>query len=101
MAQNPVNTGHDVSLSSTPVSPSANLSSHLCCTRVVPLNMNLNVSTGIRFADTQSLVALRMSFNGVTSLIFMPLTLKKWGAYWFRLVRPFVRPSVRSKKNSS
>ena len=23
----------------------------------------------------------------------MPKTLKKWGAYWFRLVRPHVRPS--------
>ena len=25
-------------------------------------------------------------------LVFMPPTLKKWGAYCFRLVRPFVRP---------
>ena len=32
--------------------------------------MNLNVSTGIIFADTQNLMALRMSFDGVTSLIF-------------------------------
>ena len=24
----------------------------------------------------------------------MPPTLKKWGAYWFRLVRSFVRPFV-------
>ena len=32
--------------------------------------MNLNVSTGIRFADTQNLMALRMSFDGATSLIF-------------------------------
>ena len=32
--------------------------------------MNLNVSTGIIFADTQNLVALRMSFDGVRSLIF-------------------------------
>ena len=39
----------------------------------------------------------------------MPPTLKKWGAYLFRLVRSFIRsfvcssirPSVRSKKNSS
>ena len=37
---------------------------------VVPLNMNLNVSTGIIFADTQNLMALRMSFNDVASLIF-------------------------------
>ena len=27
-----------------------------------------------------------------TMLFFMPPTLKKWGAYWFRLVRSFVRP---------
>ena len=36
--------------------------------------MNLNVSTGIIFADTQNLMvrlmALRMSYDGVTSLIF-------------------------------
>ena len=32
--------------------------------------MNFNVSTGIIFADTQSLMVLRMSFDGVTSLIF-------------------------------
>ena len=32
--------------------------------------MNLNVSTGIIFADTKNLMTLRMSFNGVTSLIF-------------------------------
>ena len=61
-------------LSFTPVSPSPNLFCHLytllCCKRVVPLNMNLNVSTGIIFADTQNLMALRMSFDGVTSLIF-------------------------------
>ena len=25
----------------------------------------------------------------------MPPTLKKWGAYWFRLVRSFVRSSFR------
>ena len=32
--------------------------------------MNLNVSTRIIFADTQNLLTHRMSFNGVTSLIF-------------------------------
>ena len=32
------------------------------------------------------------------SLLFMPPTLKKWGAYWFRLVRSFVRPSFRPFK---
>ena len=32
--------------------------------------MNLDVSTGIIFADTHNLMALRMSFEGVTSLIF-------------------------------
>ena len=32
--------------------------------------MNLNVSTGIIFPDTQNLMALRMSYDGVTSLIF-------------------------------
>ena len=32
--------------------------------------MNLNVSTGIIFADTQNLMALRMSFDGVASLFF-------------------------------
>ena len=31
--------------------------------------MNLNVSTGIIIADTQNLMALRLSFDGVTSLI--------------------------------
>ena len=30
-------------------------------------------------------------------LVFMPPTLKKWGAYWFRLVRPCVRPSFQKK----
>ena len=33
--------------------------------------MNLNVSTGIIFADTQSLMVLRMPFDGVTLLIFL------------------------------
>ena len=32
--------------------------------------MTLNVSTGIIFADKQNLMALRMSFDGITSLIF-------------------------------
>ena len=32
--------------------------------------MNLNLSMGIIFAYTQNLMALRMSFDGVTSLIF-------------------------------
>ena len=32
--------------------------------------MNLNVFVGIIFADTQNLMALRMSFDGVTSVIF-------------------------------
>ena len=36
--------------------------------------MNLNVSTGIIFADTQNLVALRMSFDGVTSFILAHLS---------------------------
>ena len=61
-------------LSSTPVSPSANILCHLytllCCTRVVHLNMNLTVSMGIILAHTQNLMALRMSFDGGTSLIF-------------------------------
>ena len=30
-------------------------------------------------------------------IIFMPPTLKKWGAYCFRLVRSFVLPSVHKK----
>ena len=32
--------------------------------------MNLNVFMGIIFADKQNLMALRMSFDGVTSVIF-------------------------------
>ena len=32
--------------------------------------MNLYVFMGIIFADTQNLMALRMSFDGVTSVIF-------------------------------
>ena len=32
--------------------------------------MNLGMSMGIIFPDTQNLVTLRMSFDGVTSLIF-------------------------------
>ena len=32
--------------------------------------MNLNVSMGIIFADTQNLMVFRMSFDGVTSIIF-------------------------------
>ena len=32
--------------------------------------MNLNVSTGIIFADTHNLMTLWMSFDGVTSLTF-------------------------------
>ena len=32
--------------------------------------MNLNVFMGIIFADTQNLMTLRMSFDGVTSVIF-------------------------------
>ena len=31
-------------------------------------------------------------------MVFMPPTLKKWGAYWFQLVRPCVCPSICSKK---
>ena len=38
-----------------------------CCSSVY---MNLNVSTGIIFQDTQNLMALRLSNDGVTSLIF-------------------------------
>ena len=34
-----------------------------------------------------------------TDDFFMPPTLKKWGAYCFRLVRLSVCPSVRSKQN--
>ena len=39
----------------------------------------------------------------VREVFFMPPTLKKWGAYWFRLVRPFVRSSFRpfKKKNQA
>ena len=32
--------------------------------------MNLNVATGVIFADTQNLMTLWMSFDGVTMLIF-------------------------------
>ena len=32
--------------------------------------MNLNVSMGIILADTQNLMALEMSFDGITSLIY-------------------------------
>ena len=57
-------------LSFTPYSPAANFLCHLytllCFTRVVLLYM----TTGIIFAETQNLVALRMSYDGVTSLIF-------------------------------
>ena len=35
-----------------------------------PLNVNLNVFMSIIFADTQNLMALRMSFDGVTSVMF-------------------------------
>ena len=35
--------------------------------------MNLNVSTGIIFADTQNLMTLRMYFDGVTSLSYRDL----------------------------
>ena len=59
--------------SSTPVSSSTNilyhLYSYLCCT-CNPLNMTLNVSMGIIFADKQNSMTLRMSFDGVTSVIF-------------------------------
>ena len=43
----------------------------MCCTRVVPLNMNLNVPTDIIFAVMQNLMSLRMSFDGATSLILL------------------------------
>ena len=39
---------------------------YMCCL----FNMNLDVSTSVIFADMQNLMALRMSFDGVTSLIF-------------------------------
>ena len=35
----------------------------------------------------------------LTPLFFMPPTLKKWGAFSFRLVHPSVSVSVLSKKN--
>ena len=34
---------------------------------------------------------------GFTGVFIMPPTLKKWGAYCFRLVHLFVRPSVEKK----
>ena len=42
--------------------------------------------------------SVKWTVSEIEFLIFMPPTLKKWGAYWFQLVRSFVRPSVRSKK---
>ena len=31
-------------------------------------------------------------------IVFMPPTLKKWGTYWFRLVRVYVCIQVKIKK---
>ena len=77
MAQDPVNTGHVVSYRSSSYLQlqfrfrriSCVICTINCAVHVFPLNMNLNVSTTIIFTDTQNLVALRMSFDGVTSLI--------------------------------
>ena len=78
IAPDPLNTGHVVSYRISSYLPLQFLlprfSCVICilnCTRAVPLNMNLNVSTGIIFADTQNLVALRMSFDGVTSFFLL------------------------------
>ena len=40
--------------------------------------------------------SVKLMYNVVNTLapLFMPPTLKKWGAYCFRLVRPSVRPFV-------
>ena len=73
MAQDPVNTGRVVflSYSSFSLCESLVLSVYLTVLYTYrPLNMNLNVSMGNIFADTQMLMALRMSFDDVTSVIF-------------------------------
>ena len=78
MAQDPVNTGHVVSYRISSYLPLQFLLEeylvssvyltvlYTCCL----LNMSFDVSTGIIFADMQNLMALRMSFDGVTSIIF-------------------------------
>ena len=78
MAQDPVNTGHVVSYRISSYLPLQFLLEeylvssvyltvlYTCCL----LNMILDVSTGFIFADMQNLMALRMSFDGVTSIIF-------------------------------
>ena len=54
--------------------------------KVMPLNISL--SSGSDIAGLQS--------DPLTILVMAP-TSKKWGAYWFRLVRPSVCVSVPSK----
>ena len=75
MARDPVNTGHVVSYRICFHLPLQFLLPRISCIDCIPRTMlytcmNLNVSTGIIFADTQNLMALWMSFDGVTSLIF-------------------------------
>ena len=74
MAQNPVNTGHVVSYRISCYLPLQFLIPRISYVNVVPLNVNLNVSTGITFIDTQNLMELRLSFDGVTSLISLSIS---------------------------
>ena len=57
-----------------------------------------------KFGQIQPLVPMvtdRVMMGKMVSPLFMPPTLKKWGAYCFRLVRQSVRPFVRSSVGPS
>ena len=52
-----------------------------------------------KFGQIQPLVSMATDSVIICKMVlplFMPPTLKKWGAYWFRLVRSSVRLFVRS-----
>ena len=68
--------------------------------------MNLNmfslyyVSLLFCFFEGGTVVLIAPIPGNCSPFTFMPPTLKKWGAYWFRVVRVCVRLSFRSKKSS-
>ena len=54
----------------------------------------------LKFGQIQPLVSMvtdRVMMGKTVSPLFMPPTLKKWGAYWFRLVRSSVVIMISQK----
>ena len=76
----------------------------LACYKKSASSTNMWLSNVFRIVSLLSR-SIAIFFMQLMKLVIMPPTLKKWGAYWFQLVRSSVRssirPFVRSKQNSS